>query len=977
MSHARRRLRTSALAAIAVLVSVRLAGAAGFVDPALHFRTLATPHFIIYFHQGEETSARRLAVIAEDTWQALARPLAVQPPALTHVILADQTELANGWAIPVPYNTIFITATWPSGAETIGFTEDWLQVAFTHEFTHIVHLDRSEGWARVVRHAFGRVPIAFPNLLLPLWQIEGLAVYEESVLTGEGRLHAGDFLALEETARRQHALDPIDRVNGGLTRWPDGSAPYLYGGPFTEFLAERYGAGTIGRLAEATARRLPYTSSRAFKTVYGKSLGDLWKEFEARPATSSGGVDSDHATQVTRHGFFVGAPRFLHSACAGCADQVIYSLDTPDGFPSLNIIGVDGTRDREVAKRYLGSTSSVHGDIVVFDQDDIHRNAGLYSDLYALDLATGSVRALTSEARLRDPDVSPDGTTIAAVRDANGERDLVLLAAGCGQAPPRDLATWRAAQGSCPVTVLAHGPATQYDAPRWSPDGLSIAVARHALGSQSDIVIVDVASSAIRVIASGSNTRFVTPAWKPDGKAVIAAGASGGEPFNLVEVPLDGGTPVQLTHSSSGAIWPDVSADGNEIVYVGYTKDGYDLFVMAYPQDTAASPAGLTTRATTSGPAATGTGADTGRYSPWPTLKPTSWMPFLDSEPDQFRAGAVVQGQDVLGYHSYALAATWLVSAHDGAASDGRGLPDWSATYLYARWRPTFFATAGRQTSFFAGPPADDGTPTNVTSHQFQFQGGVELPFIHTRRSDVFLASIVRASDTYTFPQGDITVDRTALRGGWEANTSHLYGRSISQEDGVELSATIESVRKSLGSYADATTITGESRAYISGPALHHVIALRAGAGASSGNNIVGQTFLSGGPGPSEAPLSFDARAFSLLRGFAADTFAGSRIAAGTAEYRFPLAWPERGHGTFPLFLSSLSGAVFVDAANTWTRTFRAANTKTAIGAEVSAGVVAGYVLPLTFTAGAARGHDGAGRIADSTTFYLRLGRAF
>ena len=36
----------------------------------------------------------------------------------------------------------------------------------------------------------------FPNLFLPKWQIEGLATYEESVLTGEGRLHAGDFRAI-------------------------------------------------------------------------------------------------------------------------------------------------------------------------------------------------------------------------------------------------------------------------------------------------------------------------------------------------------------------------------------------------------------------------------------------------------------------------------------------------------------------------------------------------------------------------------------------------------------------------------------------------------------------------------------------------------------------------------------------------------------------------------------------------------------
>ena len=117
-------------------------------------------------------------------------------------MLVDQTELANGWATPLPVNTIMVTAAVPAGFDFIGRTEDWLQLVFTHEFTHIVHLSRSEGWAGIARRVFGRVPWAFPNLYLPIWQIEGLAAWEESRLTGEGRLHAGDFRAIEREAGR-------------------------------------------------------------------------------------------------------------------------------------------------------------------------------------------------------------------------------------------------------------------------------------------------------------------------------------------------------------------------------------------------------------------------------------------------------------------------------------------------------------------------------------------------------------------------------------------------------------------------------------------------------------------------------------------------------------------------------------------------------------------------------------------------------
>ena len=79
-------------------------------DPAFRYRTITTAHFSIHFHQGEDRTARRLASIAEDVWRTLPRPLGAMPP--TRVVLADQTEIANGFATPVPYNTVMVTAVW-------------------------------------------------------------------------------------------------------------------------------------------------------------------------------------------------------------------------------------------------------------------------------------------------------------------------------------------------------------------------------------------------------------------------------------------------------------------------------------------------------------------------------------------------------------------------------------------------------------------------------------------------------------------------------------------------------------------------------------------------------------------------------------------------------------------------------------------------------------------------------------------------
>src|SRR5262245_3616719 len=124
-------LYISLLGACLLLEGTTRAGAESFIDPALRFRTLRTTHFAIHFHQGEERLAARLGPIAEAVWLRMRDTFHRMPPKTTEVILADQSEVANGWATPIPYNTIFITPSTPAGSEYIGRTDDWLRLVFT------------------------------------------------------------------------------------------------------------------------------------------------------------------------------------------------------------------------------------------------------------------------------------------------------------------------------------------------------------------------------------------------------------------------------------------------------------------------------------------------------------------------------------------------------------------------------------------------------------------------------------------------------------------------------------------------------------------------------------------------------------------------------------------------------------------------------------------------------------------------------
>ena len=179
------------------------------------FKSIVTPHFIVHFHQGEEQLAARLARIAERVHDAVAKAGSHAPSRRTHIILADQNDYANGGATVVPWNAIQIDATPPTGAEEIGNTDDWLEYVFTHEYAHICHLDRSRGWARAAKAIFGRTVLAFPNLSLPLWQIEGLATLVESE-EGAGTTALWGF---QRSRGRGRPRRPI-RAYRSRQRWP-------------------------------------------------------------------------------------------------------------------------------------------------------------------------------------------------------------------------------------------------------------------------------------------------------------------------------------------------------------------------------------------------------------------------------------------------------------------------------------------------------------------------------------------------------------------------------------------------------------------------------------------------------------------------------------------------------------------------------------------------------------------------------------
>jgi dipeptidyl aminopeptidase/acylaminoacyl peptidase len=913
--------------------------AASRYDPRLRFRTITTPRFDIHFHQGEEADARRLARIAEEVATTLDRTLG-PASGRVHVVLVNQSDLSNGWATPVPYNLIEISAAGPGGESLIGNVDDWVRLVFTHEYTHIVHLGRSAGWIGGLRRAFGRNPALFPNLALPLWAIEGIATFEESAQTGYGRVNAGDFRQIVTLAAASSRFEPIDRVGGGLDDWPGGNAQYAYGALFHRFLADRYGTDTLRRLTDETGRRIPYFGAPAFRSVFGRSLGSLWSEFgeEMRLREQA---DPVTATRVTHHGFIVTGPRFARDG------RIYYSTINPHGFPSLMSIE-PGSEPQRVARRYLGEQVAFAGSLVVFDEMEVTAEVSLQSDLYALAPGSGQRTRLTRGMRAADPDVSVDGRTIVFTVQRGDRRDLAMAELKNTPAPSLSL-----------PTVLASAPDTEFESPHWTPDGRRIAVERHVRGSLPQIVIVDVETRAVTIAAGVKGARCVSPVWMPDGRRLVFASDRDGGPFRLFVLDLGTGTSSRLEGTGPSAQSPDVSPDGRTLVFVGYTTDGYDLFTLPLESARLSRVENPSVLPATEA-AATSAGATDRNYRPWSTLAPRFWTPTVESDGGEVVAGASAGGADALARHAYVATVQWASS---------RARPDWDVSYVYDRWRLALFANA-----------ADDTDPFQTgKARSVEVNAGVLFPWKRVRWTQSILGAFHGATDTIVCSTCDRPIDeraeRRSIRTGYAFTSAKRYGYSISTEEGWSLTATNELIARGLGSDGNAGSIVTDARGYRRLGGRHNVLAARLASAHSWGDEMVRRQFTDGGSGPQTGGFAFSDDAIGLVRGFDEQS-RGWHAVVANLDYRLPLVRIERGWGTLPAFVRAVHGAVFADAGHTWSESFGMREARVSFGIELSADTVLGYSLPITFTAGAAWRHDGLSD-RNSGAIFGRIDRAF
>jgi len=943
MPRARASLSRTLVGAAVVVVATALpvATQAAAFPPHLRFRSVSTSRVTVHYHQGLEAMARQAAALATEILAAHERRYGVRAGRV-QIVLADVDDDANGFASPLPYPLVHLRAVAPHGNDELGNYHDWLQVLLSHELAHIVHLGEAHGLVRAARHVFGRAPFLFPNATSPTWIVEGLATYEETEETPFGRGRNPDSLMVLRMAALEGDFPGEDRPVAGLDRWPDGQASYLFGEAFFDDLRDRYGENTLPEMARVHSGRLiPYMDELTAKKVTGATFHALWTDWKRRACAEFEG----QAEQRRARGLTVSTPlthagvRQVNPRFSPDGEWLAYTSRVLTRFREIRMMRPDGTADRVLTKRNGGTSLSwvPGGRTIVFDEPETHRVFAQYSDLRTVDVASGRVRRLTRGARAREPDVSSDGRRVVFVHQHVGRSELATI--GLDGSGLRDLTASEAG--------------VQWSGPRWSPRSDAIVASRWRPGGWLDVALVDPASGAVTALTE-DRAKDVEPAWSPRGDYVVFRSDRDGV-SNLYAFRVADRALLRVTNVLGGAFTPDVSPAGDRIAFAEYGARGYDLRLM--PLDLAGLPAAdpFVDPYPAGRAAPPPVDARDRPYRPLPRMWPRFWSPSFDRVSGETRLGIATAGSDPLFQHAY------LFNLYRGSITGRVGS---FALYQYDRWWPTLLAAVENKYE-----PSTGGS----VRHKQELTLSAAIPVLRTLRSAQSVSLAWRRShETREQTPTPRALDLGGLEAAWSLGTVKQYPYSISAVDGVRLRVAYLQEDPAFGSDLSLGKLFADARAYVPVLVRGDALALRLGGGTTFGERGFTDSYAVGGF-PNGSLRDVVGTNGSVLRGYADDAFTGRRVLHANVEYRVPLAHPQHGWRSLPVFVRHLHATAFADTAQAWSDRFRWSAMKTGVGVAVGADLSLNPGFPLTATLGVARGVAEKGE----TQVYFRTGLSF
>ncbi|NOZ75006.1 MAG: hypothetical protein GXO90_06445 [FCB group bacterium] len=568
----------------AIILFISGVGFAQFAynHPELDWQTFETEHFIIHFYDATRHSAQEGAEVAELIYPKVTELYQYEPKSKTHLIFMDTDDIANGAAYYYD-NKIVIWAS-PLDYELRG-SHRWLQNVVTHEFTHIVTMQKSmkagQNFPALYLQWIGYEPekrkdvlfgypneiisYAVPGTVVPPWLAEGLAQYQFDGSDYDNWDTHRDMI-LRDRVMHDNLLS-FPAMNSFGKRGIGNESVYNSGYALTRFIAVKYGSDKLRKLVQELSRPTRFSINQAIKRTVGIDGDSLYSQFAhtlekryeiltetVRTHEVGGRIILGEGTTNLYPIWDKGGKRFIYISNRG-----------NDYFSQTNLYIHDMATKKEklVAKGVQSAAAwSPDGQTIYYSRRPDHPNGSgsSYNDLFAYDIQKDKSTRLTKDSRGRSPVFIPGDSAIAYISTRDGMENVFMLSlADRSISQLTDFQDHR----------LVHQLHFDSDQNRLVFD----ATTNHF----RNIYAYDFSDSTIRPLLNTREWDERDLTVSPDGNWLYADDRTG--IFNLYQLNPETGKQTFVTNVLGGAFMPNVNSSG-QCLYVEYADGGYKIALM-------------------------------------------------------------------------------------------------------------------------------------------------------------------------------------------------------------------------------------------------------------------------------------------------------------------------------------------------------------------------------------------------------------
>jgi hypothetical protein len=889
----------------------------GGTPPAVKWKQINTDSARIVFPAGLDSQAQRVASLVH--YQASQNPVALgNQIKKINIVLQNQTTIANGYVGLGPYRSEFYLT--PAVNNFDQGSVAWADGLAIHEYRHVQQFNNfRNGISKLMGTLFGEEGYALAvSASVPDWFYEGDAVYHETILSKQGRGRLPLFMnAYPSIWKADKKYSWMKLRNGSLKNYvPD---HYSLGYLLVNYGYEKYGLDFWGKVTkDASAfKGLFYPFQKAiqkyaginYQTFRKDALGyykKLSSDMQLNPSVSlrTGSETQGTINQGTEAGYTQILPvnkNYVTNAVFPyqvSGDSLLYLKTSYRHRPAFYIKDAAGEQRLRVRDISIDQQFSYRNGKIVYAAYEKDARWGWrdYSVIKLLDIHTGRQKKITKRSKYFSPDISASGEKIAAVEIAiNGKSELHILDAASGEVKNK----------------ISSAEVSLFTDPKFIGEDSLVSAVRLQDGRMA---------LAIINLTTGSSIRLTPPSFNVVGfpcvsNNIVYFTASYGGNDNVFAIKLGDEKIYKITNSVQGNYF--ANAGNGKITWSAFTAEGYQLqqqdeasvvwepdSVKAAEELKAAYPVSNTNKVLE-----ILSGNATNRYFPVSNYKKDtrllnfhSWRPYYEDPEFTFS----LYGQNVLNTMETEL--YYLYNKDEKINAAG-------ISAVYGKWFP--YLSIGTQMTF-ARQQIVDSLLRQWNQLDSRIGINVPLSFIHGRMSD-FLnigTNYFLRNQFNSGPNKNLTGtnDFTYLHHfvTWSQQVAsarqHIFPRL-----GYSLSINHRYAVTKVSAYQ---FLTGGSL-YLPGLLPTHSLVLN---GAFQQRDTLRAVFSSG---------FANARGHSDYYG----TNAGSRMWKMSANYHFPLLYPDWGFGNI-LYLQRIRGNLFYDFQRLYSNSKRSTLDLRSTGAE-------------------------------------------